>query len=441
MFSECLRFPACCLPDAYPWSFSVRLRKRAIDALKTASRETVYWDDEMAGFGLRVKPTGLKSFLVQYRNRQGRSRRLTLGKFGVLTAEQARNAAKIALGEVALGGDPLEAKAAERGAMSVADLCLEYLQRAEAGTLITRRGKVKKNSTIYMDRGRIARHIVPLLGRRTIKEVTKSDITKFLGDVISGKTQAVVKTRKRGKAVVKGGPVAGARAVGLLGGIFSYAIGQGYCSSNPCVGVIRPADKKRKFRLDENGYRTLGECLLEAEKRGEPWQAVLCIKALALTGCRRAEAENLRRREVDQTGRALRLSDSKTGESIRPAADAAIGLLRQAMDKSNSQYVFPSPYDPLRPYRGLPKAFKRIIGERIPGLTPHKLRHAFGGAGEDVGLSVPTIAALLGHAGRGVTAGYIHKVDPMLIAAAHRVADYISCAMSGMTNVINLKSA
>jgi integrase len=180
------------------------------------------------------------------------------------------------------------------------------LEKAERGELITRRGRVKKSSTLYIDRGRIERHIIPLLGSRTIKEITKADITKFIADVIGGKTRAVVKTKKRGKAVVRGGRVAGSRAVGLLGGIFSYAVAQGYCPANPCAGVTRPADKKRKFRLDEAGYRILGQCLAEAEAK-EPWQAIFEIKLLALSGCRRAEVENLLRAEVDQSGSAFRL--------------------------------------------------------------------------------------------------------------------------------------
>ncbi len=236
----------------------MKLTKRSIDAIKIdASREHVFWDDDLPGFGLRVKATGAKSFLVQYRNRHGRSRRLTLGKFGVITPEQARTAAKIALGSVAAGGDPVEAKAAERGAMPMSDLCKEYLEKAEDGKLVTRRGKTKKKSTIYTDKGRIERHIIPLLGRRSVKEITKADITKFLADVISGKTKANVKTGKRGRAVVKGGRGTGARTLGLLGGIFSYAVSQGYRPDNPCVGVVRPADNKRKFRLDEAGYRIL----------------------------------------------------------------------------------------------------------------------------------------------------------------------------------------
>ena len=417
----------------------MKLTKRAIDAIKPAQREAIYWDDDLSGFGLRVKLSGVKSFLVQYRNRQGRSRRLTLGKYGVLTVEQARTSAKIALGDVAGGGDPVATKASERSTISIAELCREYLEKAEAGQLITRRGRVKKQSTLYIDRGRIERHIIPLLGSRTIKELTKTDVAKFLADVVGGKTKAIVKTKKRGKAVVRGGRVAGSRAVGLLGGIFSYAVAQGYCPTNPCAGVTRPADKKRKFRLDERGYRILGQCLAEAEERKEAWQAIVAIKLLALSGCRRAEIENLLRAEVDQPGSALRLSDTKTGESIRPVAGCAMDLVREAMEKSNSDQVFPSPTNSAQPYRGLPKAFQRIIGGRLPGITPHKLRHAFGGAGEDVGLSVPTIGALLGHAGHGVTAGYIHKVDPVLIAAANRVGDYIARAMEGETNVVVLK--
>lgn len=419
----------------------MRLTKRAIDAIELdPKREQFFWDDDLPGFGLRVKQTGAKSFLVQFRNRHGRSRRLTLGKYGVITPEQARIAAKIALGDVARGGDPVEAKAAERGAMALSALCAEYMQKADTGELITRRGKVKKASTLYTDRGRIDRHIIPLLGRRSVREITSADIGRFLSDVIAGKTAANVKTKKRGRAIVKGGRGAGSRTLGLLGAIFAYAITQGYRSDNPCTGVVRPAGTKRRYRLDEAGYRTLAECLAEAEKKNEPWQAVAAIRTLALTGCRRGEVENLKRTEVDQRGCAIRLGDSKTDESTRPTGSAAFEALREALGKGNSAFVFPSPGDPEKPYRGLPKAFRRIIGDKIPGLTPHKLRHAFGGAAEDMGLTVPTIGCLLGHAGHGVTAGYIYKVDPVLIAAANRVANYIARAMAGRaSNVVALR--
>lgn len=410
----------------------MQLTKRFIDAIEHKSGgDQLFWDDAVAGFGLRVKPSGAKSFLVQYRNRFGRSRRLTLGRYGVLTPQQARKFAKLALADVARGLDPVELKAAERGAMPMSDLCREYLTKAEGGKLITRRGKIKKASTVYTDRGRIERHIIPLLGRRTVKEITSADLNKFLADVIGGATKASIKTKKRGRAIVRGGRGAGSRTLGLLGGIFSYAVAQGYRPDNPCAGIVRPADKKRKYRLDEEGYKILGECLIAAEKKKEPWQAIMAIKALALTGCRRGEVENLKRVEVDRRGNALRLGDTKTGESIRPIGMEALEVLRDALAKGAGEFVFPSMDGPDKPYQGLPKAFHRIMGNRLPGLTPHKLRHAFGSTAEDLGLTIPTIAALLGHAGGGVTQGYIHKADPALIAAAGRVTLYIANAMAG----------
>ena len=180
-----------------------KLTKRIVDATTpVVGRDMVLWDEELPGFGLRIKPSGAKSFIIQYRNRSGRSRRrLTIGRHGVLTPEDLRQDAKRYLAEVARGHDPAQRRVTDREAITLADLCCDYLKKAETGLIITRRRKTKSPLTIYTDRGRIERHIIPLLGRRAVKDLSAADIRTFMRYVnISGKTKADVKTKKHGRA-------------------------------------------------------------------------------------------------------------------------------------------------------------------------------------------------------------------------------------------------
>jgi hypothetical protein len=105
---------------------------------------------------------------------------------------------------------------------------------------------------LYVDRGRITRHILPLPGNKKVQDLKPADINRIIGDVASGKTSTVQKTaKKRGKCVVKGGIGTAARTVGLLGGTLTYAIEQGIIEKNPVHGIRKPADRVKDRRPTE----------------------------------------------------------------------------------------------------------------------------------------------------------------------------------------------
>jgi integrase len=405
----------------------MKLTKRTIDAARPDGTDRVLWDDDLRGFGLRIKPSGLKSYMIQFRNRQGQSRRLTVGQSGRLTPDEARREARRLLSDVERGLDPVERRAQERHAITVSDLCSEYLANAEAGLIIGRRGLPKKASTLEIDRGRIARHIVPLLGKKPLKDLTSADIKRFLDAVSTGKTAALVKTRPRGLARVTGGSTAAVRSVGLLGGMLTYAREMGYVEQNAARGVRKPADKRRSFRLAPEEYRSLGRALETAEGNGEHWQGTSAIRLIALTGCRRSEILNLKWSEVDFKGCCLRLGDTKTRASLRPLPEPAHAIMARL--KRDGDYVFPAVNRADRSYASVfPKAWRRIVSTNY---SPHGLRHAYASAAHELGLGELTIKALLGHARIGVTSGYVATVDSFLLASAENVAGYIAAAMNG----------
>jgi integrase len=269
-----------------------RIGLREVRALRPRAE---VWDSAVPGFGARRQVGTAVSYVLMYRTREGRQRRFTIGRHGApWTPDTAREEALRLLGEVVRGADPGADKRKTREAMTVAQLCDAYIADAEAGRLLTRRGRSKKASTLAIDRGRIERHFKPLLGSRPVAAVTRNDIEQFMHDVAEGKSAKRVKTKRRGLARVRGGRGTATRAVGLLGAIFTYAVRRGLRPDNPVHGVIRFADGKRSRRLSDDEYAALGEALRKAEAANIWPAAIAATRFLALTGWRSGEALGLR---------------------------------------------------------------------------------------------------------------------------------------------------
>lgn len=421
---------------------SAKLTDRTVKAAKPAASRYVLWDSAKPGFGLRIDPSGHKAFIVRYRpNGGGRNapkRYLTIAaKPGeVLTADEARKVANRILADVAHGNDPAQDRHGKRREMTIAALCDLYL---EEGT------ETKKASTIATDEGRIARHIKPLLGARLISEVTTADVERFMRDVAKGKTAADVKTKARGRAIVAGGKGTASRTVGLLGGIFTFAVARKLLSINPVRGVKRYADKKGERFLSPKELTALGEALraFEAEKANAA--AIAVIRLLTFTGARKSEITGLRWSEVDLERSCLRLADSKTGAKVIPLAPPALAILSD-LDNSRdgeSPFVFPAETGDGH-FQGTEKVWRKVrVKAGLADVRLHDLRHSFASVGLLAGDSLPLIGKLLGHADVKTTARYAHLAEDPVKEAAKRIGNTIAAAMDGRptAQVVPLKRA
>ncbi|MGO8925254.1 MAG: tyrosine-type recombinase/integrase [Xanthobacteraceae bacterium] len=415
-----------------------KITKRVVDNLRPdqGGKEFFRWDagdGALKGFGIRMKPSGAASYLVQYRNKEGRTRRLVIGKVGTLTPDEARTLAGDALKAATKGGDPSADRHAVRGAITVSDLCDLYV--ADAKSRI-------KASTLAMDRSRIETHVKPLIGRLTVRSLTTADIERMKADIIAGKTAKPRKKEGRGGAATGGAGVA-ARTLGMIATILEYARRLKLIKDNPARGVKKPPDRKQRRFLTLKEITELGKKMRDAEAAGENATALAVIRLLLLTGLRRMEALALHHAWVDGRARCIRFEDTKSGAQIRQIGAEAVKLIETQPVRDECPWVFPASHGEGH-FVGLPKVLERICAKAgLEGVTVHVLRHTFAATAAEMGFSELTIAGLLGHSVPGVTARYAHVPDSALAAAADRVAMRIASALDGKADaeIVSLRRA
>jgi integrase len=376
--------------------------------------------------------------VIQYRNAHGVSRRLTLGQYGAVTPDKARTRAKALLGEVAEDVDPVADRKALSKAVTVGELCDEYLD-ANKGLI--------KPSTLAMDRSRINCHVKPLLGSKHVASLTHADIERFQADIVAGKTARKADRKRVGRGgLAKGGPIVASRTVGMLATILQRAVKSGIRRDNPARGVKRPKDRARKPPFAFETVARLGGALRDAARDGENETGLMAIKALLLTGCRRMEILTLQKSAIDFGAHCFRFADTKSGPQTRPIGETALALLRPPAAAA-THYVFPSDHDtdPKHPkhFVGLPDVWERVCTRaKLSGVSLHGLRHWYASAAAEMNFSELTIAGLLGHRVKGITARYATAPDSALVAAADRVSARLAAALNGRdagAKVVELK--
>ncbi len=382
-----------------------KLTKRTVDAAPIKERDYVLWDEALPRFGLRVRSSGTKTYVVQYRAK-GRTRHLTVGRHGVLTPDQARRAALKLLAEVERGGDPSRERAAARRASTVAELCERYLEEHARPR--------KKPRSVSEDERLIESFILKAIGPRKIGEVERADIYRI---------------RKRLSAT----PYQANRVLSLLSKMFNLAERWSLRpdGTNPVRHVERFPERKRDRFLSEEEMARLGTALDQLGRKGRVSEAAAAaIRLLVFTGCRVTEILSLRWEDVDLDRRCLRLTESKTGPKVFPLNTPALEVLA-SLDSSTGPWVIPG-RKPGAPLVNLAKPWQRLCDQaELADVRLHDLRHSFASVGAGSGHTLLVIGTLLGHTQAATTQRYAHLSDDPVRAASETIGKRIAAAMAG----------
>ena len=381
------------------------ISKRMVDALG-AGKDTVYWDRALTGFGVRVYPSGARVYVVQTRG-PGGTKRVTVGRHGVITTDQARRRAASILARIKAGEAPGSGHAAHpQHGLTVAELAERYLREHVAVHCKPRTAKAYRYS--------VERHIVPALGKLPVGALDRWHVSNLH-----------YKLRKT--------PCAANQAIAVLSRMLNRAEAWGLAPTggNPCRQVARYRQRRHERFLTEQEFRRIGRILATLEaKRRVPVHAAAALRLLMLTGCRCNEILTLRWDDVHLAAGEIRLRDSKTGPRVVALPPAAARVLEGLPRVAGNPWVVAG----RRPGTRLTHLAYYWSQVREPaGLADvrlHDLRHSFASRALALGESLPMIGRLLGHAKLQTTARYAHLARDSVRESAARVAASIGADLA-----------
>ena len=378
-----------------------RITKRSVDAIKVGGTDTVYWDGELTGFGLRVRRSGRKSYVVQTRI-AGKLCWFTIGPHGPLNPDQARARALEILACAKKGIDPRDADARREAEPSMADLGRRFLEEyVPVHCKPSTREEYRRSVRLFVD---------PVIGELRVPEVQRKDI-------------AALHHGLRDK------PYQANRTLGVLSKMFNLAEVWGWRpdGSNPCRHVKRYKEHKRERFLSPEETERLGQVLREAEE--EMPSAVAAFRLLLLTGCRMSEIRDLRWDYVKDD--CIELRDAKTGGRVVPLGPEARAVLSSIPREEDNPWVIAGRL-PGSHLTDLQRPWRRIRKQAgLEDVRIHDLRHSFASRALALGESLTMIGKLLGHTQVQTTARYAHLARDSIQTAAARITGSIGGNLLG----------
>lgn len=368
----------------------LKLSKSTVDKIKPKSKDFIVWDMSFPSFGIRVKPSGVKSYLVQYRNREtGQSRRKTLGQHGpLLSFNEAKERATLLLSEVLKGKDPVQERRDRRVAPSLTDLSKLYISEHAIPK--------KRPKSVREDQAMINRLIVPVIGQIKLADITTQDIQKLHNNL-------------------KNTPYQANRVLSVLSKMFSLAKQWKLISENPVIGIEKFHEEKRYRWLSDDELSRL----LAALDQHPNTTAADAIRLQLLTGARIDEILNAEWTHFDlQSGvwtKPSHHTKQKRTEHL-PLSNSAIDLLenRKKTRRNASDFVFLGRSSD-GPIKDLKKFWKQVlISANIKDYRIHDNRHTHASHLVSSGVSLAIVGRLLGHTNPTTTARYAHLADQPL---------------------------